>query len=128
MTVGRFFALVVALGLAIIGWAYWTAIADPVVREARVGLVGWPGGAVPVRVVLISDLHVAGPDMPPSRLVRIVARINALRPDIVLIAGDFVSDKRTSTRSYPLREAVAPLAALFLIAGFIVAMKALQLA
>jgi predicted MPP superfamily phosphohydrolase len=50
--------------------------------------------------------------MPPRRLARIVARIEALRPDIVLIAGDLVSDKRLATRIYSLAEAVAPLARL----------------
>lgn len=65
-----------------------------------------------MRAILISDLHVAGPDMPPERLRRIVDRINALRPDLVLVAGDLVSDRRLSTRRYDLREAVAPLAAL----------------
>ena len=63
-------------------------------------------GAPPVRAVLISDLHVAGPDMPPARLARIVAQVNALAPDIVLIAGDFVSDKTASTRHYSHAEAV----------------------
>jgi predicted MPP superfamily phosphohydrolase len=112
MKVRRFFALVVALGLALTGWAYWTAIADPVVREAELALPGWPAGAPPIRAVLISDLHVAGPDMPPERLARIVAQVNALRPDLVLIAGDFVSDKRIATRHYPQAEAAAPLAGL----------------
>ena len=32
---------------------YWTAIADPVVREAEVALAGWPAGAAPVRALLI---------------------------------------------------------------------------
>jgi uncharacterized protein len=108
----RILLALVALGLAGIGWCYWTAIADPVVREAGLELHGWPQGAPPIRAVLISDIHVAGPDMPPARLARIVRQINALRPDIVLIAGDFVSDKRTSTRHYPQVEAAAPLAAL----------------
>jgi predicted MPP superfamily phosphohydrolase len=112
MTVKRFLVLPVALGIALAGWAYWTALADPVVREADVALPGWPEGEAPIRAVLISDLHVTGPDMPPSRLARIVGRINALRPDLVLIAGDLVSDKRTATRAYPLAEAVAPLAGL----------------
>jgi hypothetical protein len=62
-----------------------------------------------VRAVLISDLHVAGPDMPPSRLARIVRQINALAPDMVLIAGDFISDKRLSTRLYSHDQAVEPL-------------------
>jgi predicted MPP superfamily phosphohydrolase len=112
MTVKRFLGLVVAFGLALAGWSYWTAVSDPVVREAEVGLADWPAGAPPIRAVLISDLHVAGPDMHPARLERIVARINALRPDVVLIAGDFVSDKRMSTRHYSMAEAIAPLSAL----------------
>jgi predicted MPP superfamily phosphohydrolase len=47
--------------------------------------------------------------MPPERLARIVRQVNALRPDAVLIAGDLVSDKGTSTRRYTFDEAVAPL-------------------
>lgn len=112
MRSGRFLSLLVAFGLLSTGWAYWTAVADPVVREAELGLPGWPAGAAPVRAVLISDLHVAGPDMPPARLERIVAQVNALGPDLVLIAGDFVSDKRVSTRHYSQAEAAAPLAGL----------------
>lgn len=106
---GRFVAAIALIGLAVTGWAYWTAVSDPVVREAAAALPGWPEGAAPVTAVLISDLHVAGPDMPPSRLARIVAQINALRPDIVLIAGDLVSDKRLATRHYGFAEALAPL-------------------
>jgi len=112
MTVRRFLLLMVALGMALLGWSYWSAIADPVVREAEVALADWPAGAPPVRALLMSDLHVAGPDMPPERLARIVEQANALRPDIILIAGDFVSDKRASTSSYSFAEAVAPLAGL----------------
>jgi uncharacterized protein len=108
----RFVAVLALLGLALAGWAYWTAVSDPVVREAAVELPGWPEGAPPIRAVLISDIHVAGPDMPPERLERIVVQINALRPDIVLIAGDLVSDKRTATRHYGFAEAMAPLAGL----------------
>ncbi|HEY5711415.1 MAG TPA: metallophosphoesterase [Allosphingosinicella sp.] len=112
MNLRRFFLLLVALGFALLGWAYWSAVADPVVRRAEIELADWPAGAPPIRVVLISDLHVAGPDMPPSRLARIVDQVNALEPDLVLIAGDFVSDKRVSTRTYGADEAVAPLARL----------------
>jgi predicted MPP superfamily phosphohydrolase len=112
MTFRRFFLFLLLIGFALVGWGYWTAIADPVVRETEVALADWPRGAPPVRAVLISDVHVAGPDMPPSRLARIVDQIRALRPDLVLIAGDLVSDKRLATRTYRLREAIAPLARL----------------
>jgi uncharacterized protein len=112
MTFRRFLLFLLAAGIALVAFMYWTAARDPIVRETEVGLRGWPRGAAPVRAVLISDIHVAGPDMPPERLARIVGQINAMRPDIVLIAGDFVSDKRVATRTYPMAEAVAPLARL----------------
>jgi uncharacterized protein len=112
MTIRRLLLFLLVLGLALLGWTWWTTVRDPVVRETEVGLAGWPKGQRPLRAVLISDVHVAGPDMPPSRLERIVAQINALRPDLVLIAGDLVSDKRFATRTYSLAEAVAPFARL----------------
>ena len=37
--------------------------------------------------------------MPPERLARIVAQINALHPDLVLIAGDFVGGQTAATAS-----------------------------
>ena len=112
MTIRRLFLFLLLAGLVLLGWMYWTAVGDPVVRAAEVGLADWPAGEPPVRAVLISDVHVAGPDMPPERLARIVDQIAALNPDIVLIAGDLVSDKRFATRTYRLTDAVAPLAGL----------------
>jgi hypothetical protein len=106
------FLILLALGAAALAWGYFTVLADPVVRRAKVGLADWPAGAPPVKLVLISDIHVIGPDMPPVRLARLVEGINALGPDLVLIAGDLVSDRRLSTRSYSTEESVAPLAKL----------------
>jgi predicted MPP superfamily phosphohydrolase len=101
-----------ALALLLLIWGYATAVSTPVVRHARLALPGWPEGAPRIRAVLISDIHVIGPDMPPERLRQIVAQISALEPDLVLIAGDLISDKRTSTRHYSMAEAIAPLAGL----------------
>jgi predicted MPP superfamily phosphohydrolase len=111
-TVLRLFLVLVLAGAGIVAYAYATAVSEPVIRNARVAAPGWPSATPPIRLLLISDVHVAGPDMPPARLRRIVDRINRLEPDIVLIAGDLVSDKRLATHHYSLDEAVAPLAAL----------------
>lgn len=99
----------VVSGIVVLAWAYATATADPIVRRAQIIMPGYPAGAAPVTVALISDIHVAGPDMPPERLDGIVDQINALKPDIILMAGDFVSDKRIATRFYPFGRAVKPL-------------------
>jgi predicted MPP superfamily phosphohydrolase len=108
----RLFLVLTLAGAALIAWAYATAVADPVVRRTRIAAPGWPAGAPPLRLVLLSDLHVGGPDMPPARVARIVGQVNRLAPDIVLIAGDFITDKRLATRHYSHDEAIAPLAGL----------------
>lgn len=100
----------VALALGTIAWSYLSATSDPILREARVGLHRLSANQRELKIVLIADIHVAGPDMPPARLRRIVRQINALEPDLVLIAGDLISDKKLASRRYDLDEAVAPLA------------------
>jgi predicted MPP superfamily phosphohydrolase len=108
----RLFLILALSAAALLAWAYATAVSQPVVRTARVAVAGWPSASPPLRLLLMSDIHVGGPDMPPDRVRRIVGQINRLAPDIVLIAGDFVTDKRLATRHYSHDEAVAPLAAL----------------
>ncbi len=95
-------------GVLFAAWMYRTALLDPVVRRADVAF-DLPAGQPPIRVLLASDIHVAGPDMPPARLARLVAQMNAVRPDIVVLAGDFVSDKMVATQRYGAGEAAAPL-------------------
>ncbi|NLS27642.1 putative protein YpbG [Sphingomonas sp. S2M10] len=111
----RLLLLLLALMLPILGivaWGLSTAMRDPVVRRLTIHMRDWPARAAPMRVVLISDLHVAGPETTPSRLARIVGQVNALRPDLVLIAGDVEQDRWISTRLYEAEEATAPLARL----------------
>lgn len=108
----RLFALLLVIGMGFTLYMYRVALADPVVREDRLAVASWPEGAPPIRILIASDLHVAGPDMPPERVTKLVAQMNALKPDLVLFAGDFVSDKRVATRHYSASEGLAPLAKL----------------
>lgn len=94
-------ALLVACG-------YRNATAAPVVRRLEVAVPDYPRGAPPLRILLFSDLHVHGPDMPPARVARLVRQINALRPDLVLAAGDFVGANWVGAHYSPA-QAIAPL-------------------
>jgi len=113
-------ALLALLGIALLAKGYWNATGDPVVRTATVAVAEWPARQAPIKILLLSDTHVAGPDMPPERLARIVGELNALKPDLVLIAGDLVSEKRTATRIYTAAEVVAPLGTLRAPLGVVV--------
>lgn len=106
------------LALSMKAWS--DTLGDPQVLRTEFVHKGLPPGTAPVRIALISDIHVAGPDMPPERLKRIVSQINDLQPDVVMIAGDLVSEKRLATQIYSAQEIVAPLAALDAPLGVIV--------
>ncbi len=100
--------LMVAASLLLLA-GYRNATAEAIERRLIVHVADWPHGAAPVRLVLVSDLHVVEPDMPPSRLAAIVGRINALRPDCVLVAGDLISDRLFATRHVAFDDALEPL-------------------
>ena len=77
-----------ALPLALAGWgATWTYW-----RRDRVRDMPLPIGALSgteLRLVQLSDLHV-GPTFRADEMDRLVAEVNALRPDLVLITGDLL--------------------------------------
>jgi predicted MPP superfamily phosphohydrolase len=52
--------------------------------------VPWPYPH-PLRVAVLSDLHVGAPYYGIDRLEEIVARTNAARPDLICLLGDFVT-------------------------------------
>ena len=102
--------VLVLLGLAVLAYAYWeAAYREPVVRRADIQVADWPAGQKPVTVLLVSDTHVAGPDMPPDKLVSLVEDLNGLKPDLVVLAGDYISHKALATRYYEVADSVAPL-------------------
>lgn len=113
--------LLALFGVALLAKGYWNATRDPVVRTAMIAVADWPAGQPPLKLLLLSDIHVAGPDMPPERLAKIVVELNRLRPDLVLIAGDLVSEKRSATHIYTAAEVVAPLGKLRAPLGVVVA-------
>lgn len=67
------------------------AEAVPVRRIASVHVAGFPSNTPPLRVALLSDIHLGNRAMDSDRLAQIVAQVNRSRPDLVLIAGDFVT-------------------------------------
>jgi predicted MPP superfamily phosphohydrolase len=62
-----------------------------------------------LRMVLVTDFHV-GPYKGHAFLERIVQRVNALKPDVILLGGDFVDNKRSRIEELaPLQRLAAQL-------------------
>lgn len=72
---------------------------------------GWPKG-LRLRAALIADLHAGEPQMSITRIAEIVARANALEPDIHLLLGDYEASHRWLTRRVRAPEWAAALAPL----------------
>lgn len=78
-------------GIGSIGFGGY-ALAEPFrlgVTSYAVSPPDWPGGLT-LRVAVITDLHVCEPWLGIDRLRGIVARTNALAPDVILLLGDYV--------------------------------------
>lgn len=79
--------LVVLMGCAL--WGFWIEPASLRVEEVDLP-VAWPYPR-PLRIAVVSDLHVGSPYQSVVHLREVVDRINATRPDLVCILGDFVT-------------------------------------
>lgn len=112
--------LALVMAVAVGGKAWHDTMRAPVVERLVIESAALRQGASPVTIALLADIHVAGPDMPPARLADIVAQVNALKPDLVAIAGDLVSEKRTATRVYSAAEVITPLGGLSAPLGVVV--------
>lgn len=107
----RWLAAIAALPGAVLIYGYLEAVADPALRWAELAVPGIAPGTPPYRVALLSDIHFGNAAMRLSRLERIVAQVNAAKPDLIVIVGDFVNGKHGQPDTDP-RGLTAPLAAL----------------
>lgn len=102
--------IIVTVIAGIVGWKIWSdTLSDPVIERLTITTDQLARGEGPVTIALIADIHMAGPDMLPERVERIVAQVNALDTDIIAVAGDLVSEKRTGTKIYKPSQVIAPL-------------------
>ncbi|GLS13533.1 MULTISPECIES: metallophosphoesterase [Hydrogenophaga] len=99
--------LVPTLGAGFVLMGLWASLVEPLwLRERTTMVSGAPVGASPLRLALVADLH-WGLFVREGDLRRLVARLNALDVDAVLVAGDWVHEPPLD-----LRGGLAPLAAL----------------
>ena len=99
-------------GAALLGWAVIVEPGRLVVRETRVLSARWPRDRPPLRIAVLTDLHVGSFRNGLARLDEVVARTNAQRPDLVVILGDLVIHDVILGRFVPPEAPAARLAGL----------------
>jgi predicted MPP superfamily phosphohydrolase len=97
-------------GLSLGLFAIWQGSRPPVIREYEVHLAGLPRDREGLKLVHLSDLHL-GTLLGRSWLEQLVAKVNSLRPDLVVIVGDLIDGNATRVQPLvpALRDLEAPL-------------------
>lgn len=83
-------ALPLALPLTLGTWAFWLEPASLRNEDHDLRLESWPAPCDGLRVAVLADLHVGAPHYGLSRLEDVVRLTSKARPDLVLLAGDYV--------------------------------------
>lgn len=86
----RFLIAASAVGAALLAWAFVWEPSRLTTRVYELPLPRWPESCDGLRVAVAADLHVGSPHSGIEKLRRIVAAIEQLHPDLVLLPGDFV--------------------------------------
>lgn len=102
-----------AYGLNVYAW-----LIEPnllVVRRVEIVSEHWRGP--PIVIAALGDVHVGGPHVDVARVQRIVRRVNALKPDLVVLLGDYVNGhtprgERSNREQRDIAGAMASFAAL----------------
>ena len=98
----RFLKTLSLSGAGVVGLSGYGLVVEPVwrleVTRYRVCPAHWPRG-LNLSIAVISDVHAGGPVMPTERIHSIVAQTNALKPDVVVLLGDFAASHRFKTRA-----------------------------
>lgn len=107
LAISRLFGGVAALvGFGVSGVGVASALSPVAINRVRVAIGKLAKPASGMRIVQLSDVHV-GPTIGKGFISDVVARVNALRPDVIAITGDLVDGSVEE-----LAEHVAPLAKL----------------
>ena len=102
----------VACGVVLGGWVLWYEPQSLAIQRYDIALEDWPHEHDGLTVALLSDLHVGSPYYGLTTLRRVVEATNAAKPDLVLLAGDYVIQGVAGGEFVPPEEIASVLAGL----------------
>lgn len=109
-------AVVIAALAAVVAVGLHNSQSIPIVRRVTFHVPGLARNTHPIKVALLADIHLGNSGMTATRLAKIVEQVDAARPDMILLAGDFVTGhdaqgaaERAAGLTVPLARLRAPL-------------------
>lgn len=91
-------------GTATASYASWVEPAYRLaIAEYRLRPPNWPPERT-LTIAALADIHAGGPTMPLERVQEIVRATNALRPDLIVLLGDYPADPEVTSHIIPVSE------------------------
>jgi predicted MPP superfamily phosphohydrolase len=82
-------ALLLVPSLAVVAYGGFIEPARLVVHRETIDLPRWPPALSGLRVAFVADVHAGSPHWGLSRVRELVAAVNAEKPDLILLGGDY---------------------------------------
>jgi predicted MPP superfamily phosphohydrolase len=102
----------IIIGMALAIWAVLIEPARIHYNTHRLEVKNWPESLAGFTVAFITDAHVGSPHITLAKMQEIVEKTNALKPDMILLGGDYVVQGVLGGGHVPSRDIVAVLAKL----------------
>ena len=80
--------------LFVAGLLVWSFFIEPnrlVIHQETIQINNWPKELGGLRIAMIADIHTGGPFIDEKKLRQIVVRTNELKPDLIVLLGDYMS-------------------------------------
>ena len=74
-----------------VGWAFFIEPNRLIVKHETLQIQQWPASLSNLKIAVLSDLHVGGSFIDDDKVRTIVQRTNELQPDLIVIAGDYIT-------------------------------------
>ena len=97
------FPLAGAICLALLSYAYFIEPQRLVIRHETIKTNNWDAEFDGLRIAMLSDIHGGSNYMTAVRIKEIVAKTNEQEPDVIVLLGDFVSQRSGKVGSRSLK-------------------------
>lgn len=87
------FLTVIVVGAWLAAWAFWFEPGSIVVRNYEINIAEWNPKLDNFKIVLISDVHGGSNFVDEARIREVVTLANAQNADLIVLLGDYVSQK-----------------------------------
>lgn len=105
-------ACLVIAALLCVAYGYFVEPHRLVITTQTIEPKGWPKELDGYKIVAIGDIHAGSNGVDDAKLRRLVTEANAQHPDLIVLLGDYVSEKNETELRMPITEIADGLAGL----------------